>query len=71
MTTAAAVQWQKYDQDALATMKEIHGSHNRDKSKGMPIAAEDVARMMIFLASDYTPKVSGAIIPVDNAWSTI
>jgi len=35
------------------------------------IAAADVANVIVFLASEMAAKVSGAIVPVDNAWSAM
>ena len=34
-------------------------------------APEDMVGILLFLASDMSKKMSGAIIPVDNAWSAI
>jgi NAD(P)-dependent dehydrogenase (short-subunit alcohol dehydrogenase family) len=36
-----------------------------------PAQPEDMVGIMLFLASDMSKKINGAIIPVDNAWSTI
>lgn len=35
------------------------------------IRAEDVAQAIIFLASGHSPRISGAVLPVDDAWSTL
>ncbi len=34
-------------------------------------APETIAQVIIFLASDVSKGISGAILPVDKAWSTI
>lgn len=35
------------------------------------IRPEDVAEAIIFLASDHSARISGAVFPVDDAWSTL
>jgi NAD(P)-dependent dehydrogenase (short-subunit alcohol dehydrogenase family) len=40
---------------------------------GQPQVAppEDMVGILLFLASDMSKRISGSIIPVDNAWSAI
>lgn len=70
-----SVDTSKFDMEALATMKPIYDSHSLvnggELAQNMPLTSDDLAQMIIFLASDRTHRVSGSIIPVDNAWSTI
>jgi NAD(P)-dependent dehydrogenase (short-subunit alcohol dehydrogenase family) len=35
------------------------------------ISVDDVARGIAFLASDESKMINGALIPIDNAWSTL
>jgi len=66
-----AIDVKKIDMAAYAKMKPIHDVHldlDHGVSKPEP---EVVASMMIYLASDASVAVNGAIIPVDYAWSTI
>lgn len=60
---------QNTDLNAIETMKHIHAAH---MPGGQPyILPEEVARLILFLASDGSMQVNGAVIPIDNAWSTI
>jgi NAD(P)-dependent dehydrogenase (short-subunit alcohol dehydrogenase family) len=48
--------------------------HVSKDSEGTPvpyIGVDDVARGIAFLASDEAKMINGAMIPIDNAWSTI
>lgn len=56
---------------ALATMKPIHLSHVSDVQEGGRILPEDIAQTLLFLVSDKSKWINGAVIPIDNAWSTI
>jgi enoyl-[acyl-carrier-protein] reductase (NADH) len=61
----------EWDMDALKTMALIHQSHSCDRDKGIGLCSEDVANALLFLVSDKSKGINGAIIPIDNAWSTI
>jgi len=48
--------------------------HVSKDSEGTPvpyIGVDDVARGIAFLSSDESKMINGAMIPIDNAWSTI
>jgi NAD(P)-dependent dehydrogenase (short-subunit alcohol dehydrogenase family) len=48
--------------------------HVSKDEKGQPvpiIGVDDVARAIAFLASDNSRMINGALLPIDNAWSTI
>ncbi|KAJ5748646.1 uncharacterized protein N7511_010342 [Penicillium nucicola] len=60
-----------FDRDALAVMSPIHAAHSSDKEKGYAITPEDVASSLLFLISPASRRINGAVIPIDNAWSTI
>ncbi|KAJ5223939.1 hypothetical protein N7468_008481 [Penicillium chermesinum] len=60
-----------FDKDALAAMSPIHAAHSSDREKGYAITPDDVANSLLFLISSSSRRISGAVIPVDNAWSTI
>lgn len=57
--------------EAFETMKPIQLAHMPDQSKGPSITPEEVARVLVFLVSGLSSRVNGAVIPVDDAWSTI
>ncbi|RAO67772.1 uncharacterized protein BHQ10_003784 [Talaromyces amestolkiae] len=60
-----------FDMEAFETMKPIQLAHMPDQSKGPSITPEEVARVLVFLVSGLSSRVNGAVIPVDDAWSTI
>ncbi|KAL3457938.1 hypothetical protein BJX64DRAFT_292696 [Aspergillus heterothallicus] len=60
------------DFEALETMKPVHRAHMPPDSNPQPyIRAVDVAATIVFLASETSRHISGAVIPIDNAWSVI
>lgn len=60
----------KFDLEASATMAPIHGVHITSTGQA-PIQPDEIAQTLVFLVSDGSSKISGAIIPIDIAWSTI
>nr|BAW27600.1 putative short-chain dehydrogenase [Aspergillus stellatus] len=60
-----------FDKDAMAAMTPIHAAHSSDRAKGFAITPDDVAQSLLFLISPASRRISGAVVPVDNAWSTI
>lgn len=60
-----------FDMEAFETMKPVQLAHMPDQSKGPRITSEEVARVLVFLVSGLSSRVNGAVIPVDDAWSTI
>ncbi|GFF78861.1 NAD(P)-binding protein [Aspergillus udagawae] len=61
----------QFDSEALGTMSLIHEAHMRDRERGIHLQPEDIARSLLFLVSSRSNGINGAIIPIDNAWSTI
>ncbi|KAL3434408.1 NAD(P)-binding protein [Aspergillus tetrazonus] len=61
----------RFDKEAMDMMSIIHQAHGSDQGKGLGLEPEDIAHCLLFLMSDRSKGLSGAIIPVDNAWSTI
>ncbi|KAH0593202.1 hypothetical protein MHUMG1_08924 [Metarhizium humberi] len=57
------------DADGMDAIRPIVLAHMPDFSP--PIAVEDIAQAMVFLASSHSSRINGAVIPIDNAWSTI
>lgn len=55
---------------ALATMKPIHSSVSEGQD-GEGILPKDIAQTLLFLVSNQSKWINGAIGPIDNAWSTI
>jgi len=59
------------DMKAYLKMKPIHDIHV-DLDAGHPKPqVDDVVAILLFLSSDMSKAISGSIIPVDYAWSTI
>ncbi|KAL2826226.1 NAD(P)-binding protein [Aspergillus cavernicola] len=61
----------QFDKEALNMMSTIHQAYSSDQEKGIHLKPEDVAHSLLFLLSEHSRRISGAIIPIDNAWSTI
>jgi enoyl-[acyl-carrier-protein] reductase (NADH) len=58
--------------DAIATLKPVHSAHvSDDPWLSKPATPENIANLLVFLASDMSQEISGAIIPIDHARSTI
>jgi NAD(P)-dependent dehydrogenase (short-subunit alcohol dehydrogenase family) len=68
---ATAVDFSKMDVEAFKVSGPVMQAHAPDPSKEVPIDVSDVADAIVFLASDASKKISGAVLPVDKAWSTI
>lgn len=68
---AATLDFSKMDMEAYKASEPVLSAHTPDTSKGVPIDVPEVADAIIFLASDTSKKISGAILPVDQAWSAI
>ncbi|OGE52373.1 hypothetical protein PENARI_c010G01937 [Penicillium arizonense] len=58
------------DFEALASMRPVHSAHMAPE-QGPYIKAEEIATTIVFLASDSSLRINGAVVPIDNAWSTI
>ena len=61
----------QFDSEALAMMSVIHQAHASDHAKGFGLQPEDLAHSLLYFLSDLSKGISGAVIPVDNAWSAI
>ncbi|OOQ86836.1 short-chain dehydrogenase/reductase SDR [Penicillium brasilianum] len=61
----------QFDSEALEMMTVIHQAHASDHAKGLGLQPEDLAHSLLYFLSDLSKGISGAVIPVDNAWSTI
>lgn len=59
------------DEAGYARLKPIHDVHSSWSSQKGMSTPQDQANILVFLVSDMSKEVSGAIIPVDRAWSTI
>ena len=58
------------DREGSAAIGPIIGAHMAGAS-GLPMTPEAVAPSLIYLASDKAAFISGALLPIDMAWSTI
>ncbi|KAL6702897.1 hypothetical protein ACN47E_000859 [Coniothyrium glycines] len=71
---ASSVQMEHFDSAGFNSFFPIVQLHVGKDSEGSPvpiIGVDDVARGIAFLASDEAKMINGAMIPIDNAWSTI
>jgi NAD(P)-dependent dehydrogenase (short-subunit alcohol dehydrogenase family) len=59
------------DTDIVRPVTKLHTSFKRDDLPYGCISPDDIARGIAFLASDDAKMISGALVPIDNAWSTI
>jgi NAD(P)-dependent dehydrogenase (short-subunit alcohol dehydrogenase family) len=50
---------------------QMHVSKDAEGNPVPVVGVDDVARGIAFLASDESKMINGALIPIDNAWSTI
>jgi len=55
------------DMEAYAILKPIHDVHSFNPKTSV----EQISNLLLFLSSDASKTISGAIIPIDYAWSTI
>ena len=52
--------------------RPVHAVHTDFTREDLPhgcIGPEDIAKSILFLASDESKMISGVLLPVDNAWS--
>lgn len=68
---AGALDFSKIDTEAFKALEPVLYAHTPDLSKPVPIDVSDVADATVFLASNVGKKISGAVVPIDQAWSTI
>ncbi|KAH8706981.1 hypothetical protein GQ44DRAFT_716118 [Phaeosphaeriaceae sp. PMI808] len=71
---ASSVQMEHFDPDGFNSFFPVVQMHVSKDTEGNPvpvIGVDHVARGIAFLASDEAKMISGAMIPIDNAWSTI
>ena len=68
---ATGLDFSKVDMEGFKSLEPVLEAPIPDRSKGPPIDVSDIADAIVFLASDASKKISGAILPVDKAWSTI
>ncbi|OQD97286.1 hypothetical protein PENVUL_c084G06358 [Penicillium vulpinum] len=62
----------QFDHEALSTIKPILGAVYSNRLEGYTqMLPEEVAETVVFLASDQSARINGAVVPVDDAWSTI
>lgn len=60
------------DLAALEVISPVHNliaNHSTKKLRMAP--AQAAADVIVFLVSDMSSEISGAVIPVDHAWSTV
>ncbi|TFK33392.1 hypothetical protein BDQ12DRAFT_738813 [Crucibulum laeve] len=61
----------KWDAEANAKMQPVHAVHANLLTGEGVAPPEHTADVIVFLASDLSRGITGAVIPVDNAWSVI
>ncbi|KUL81856.1 hypothetical protein ZTR_09740 [Talaromyces verruculosus] len=60
-----------WDKAALETMCPVHQAHASDRPMGLGVEPNDIVQCLLFLISNHSKRINGAVIPVDNAWSVI
>nr|UPX44792.1 putative secondary metabolism biosynthetic enzyme [Penicillium camemberti] len=60
-----------WDRAAMESMGPVHQAHAADRPKGLGVETDDIVQCILFLVSNTSKRINGAIIPVDNAWSVI
>jgi NAD(P)-dependent dehydrogenase (short-subunit alcohol dehydrogenase family) len=55
----------------VSPIVQLHVGNDAEGSPVPVIGVDDVARGIAFLASEEAKMINGAMIPIDNAWSTI
>ncbi|OAK96544.1 NAD(P)-binding protein [Phaeosphaeriaceae sp. SRC1lsM3a] len=71
---ASSVQMDHFDSagfNSFFQTVQLHVSKDSEGSIVPIIGVDDVARGIAFLASDEAKMINGAMVPIDNAWSTI
>lgn len=59
------------DTDCVSQTVQLHLSKDSEGNPVPVIGVDDIARGIAFLASDESKMINGALVPIDNAWSTI
>lgn len=57
--------------DSNSPVVQMHLSKDSEGNPVPIVGVDDVARGIAFLASDESKMINGALIPIDNAWSTL
>lgn len=57
--------------EALLWLTHNSGVRNAAHPNEMILKPEAIASMLVHLVSDNSKGVNGAVIPIDNGWSTI
>ncbi|KAL4875200.1 NAD(P)-binding protein [Aspergillus karnatakaensis] len=61
-----------FDQEATATIKPILSAVYSNRAEGYGVMMpEEVASTIVFLCSDQASRINGAVLPIDDGWSTI
>lgn len=56
---------------SVSPIVQLHVSKDNEGTPVPYIGVDHVARGIAFLASDESQMINGAMVPIDNAWSTI
>jgi len=60
-----------WDAEAFVQLQPVHALQAKPSSTVPTITALEVAKTILFLASDEAKTVSGVCLPVDKAWGVI
>lgn len=60
----------KMDMESYMTLAPVHAL-NKVPGKEIAVGADEIARAVLFLASEGSGAISGVALPVDYAWTTI
>ncbi|KAJ7795612.1 oxidoreductase ucpA [Mycena olivaceomarginata] len=68
---SAGVDQSKFDMQSLAALGPVHALQaNMQTGEGV-LSPETVANVLLFLASDLSKDINGAVLPVDSGWSVV
>ncbi|KAF2455519.1 short-chain dehydrogenase/reductase SDR [Lineolata rhizophorae] len=62
---------ERFDAATYARMKPVHELHVPSDGSSQILMPDDITSTILFLASDLSSKITGAVIPIDNGWSCL
>jgi NAD(P)-dependent dehydrogenase (short-subunit alcohol dehydrogenase family) len=62
---------EKMDAEAFAQVQPVHALQAKPSKSAPPVTAIEVAKAIVFLASDQARTLSGISLPIDRAWGVV